>query len=122
MELRAELRVEALVKLCIELLAKLPVEPLVERCVELPQSSARSSTKALHEAPLKLCTELHQSSARSSLKALRSDVNGPVRYRFGPVEPIIKSEPVHSILAGLFGLVQGFSVNQLTSRTRSGCM
>ena len=32
----AEIRVEALVKLCIELLAKVPVEPLVERCVELP--------------------------------------------------------------------------------------
>ena len=34
-----------------------------------------------------------------------SDVNGPVRYRFRPVKPIIKSEPVHSILVGLFGSV-----------------
>ena len=46
----AEIRVEALVKLCIELLAKVPVEPLVECCVELPQSSARNSLKALHGA------------------------------------------------------------------------
>ena len=62
----AELCVEALVKLSVELLAKLRaellakllVEPLVELCTELPQSSAWSSTKALHGAPPKLCTEL----------------------------------------------------------------
>ena len=48
-----------------------------------------------------------------------SDVNGPVRFRFGPVKPIIKFEPVRSILAGLFGSVRGFSANRLTSRTRS---
>ena len=65
-----KLSVELLAKLRAELLAKLLVEPLVELCTELPQSSAWSSTKALHGVPPKLCTDLHQSSARNSLKAL----------------------------------------------------